>query len=273
MPELDPQDLLKAVKENKDYSALADEFVLSVIRKELPSSKTRKDAVKAIRSKLHQVGNAYYPQKIDYALLLTELEKIPADGSTAEARSYIQRILGLHASTKERLPFHEELMSTILDASGPVDSLQDLACGFNPVSFPLFPQLKLTRISVCEIYEDQIQFLKRFLVHFKINGTAVTRDLTSSIPTDFFHLTLLFKTIPCLEQVDKQIAARLLSEINSEHLAVTFPVTSLSGKSKGMRKNYADRFLALAGTEDWHIQRYDFTGELLFLLSKKARLH
>ncbi|MGZ3612068.1 MAG: 16S rRNA methyltransferase, partial [Ktedonobacteraceae bacterium] len=61
---------------------------------------------------------------------------------------------------------------------------------------------------------------------------------------------------------------RLLESINADHLVVSFPARSLGGKSKGMAANYESRFYKLVEHEPWSIQRLEFPGELVFLVSK-----
>ncbi|HMN14278.1 MAG TPA: hypothetical protein PKD55_18330 [Bellilinea sp.] len=270
MPEIDPQEILAAVKQNRDYAQLSNQLILNIIAAESGNAKSKKDLIKSVRSKLHQVGNAYYPQSIDYAQLISDLESLPPDPDDDDVKANIVKVLGLHASTRERLPFYMEMMETLLDSIGAFTSIQDLACGFNPLAYLQFPQLRAAKISACDIYSDQIAYLNSFFRHFGMNAEACLCDLSSEIPTDHNDVTLLFKTIPCLEQLDKQIGRKLLASLNTEHLVATFPVASLSGKSKGMRENYAAHFRGLIDETMWRVRRFDFPGELAFVLSRRG---
>ena len=81
-------------------------------------------------------------------------------------------------------------------------------------------------------------------------------------------MAFILKAIPCLEQVDKSAGLRLLETINADYLVVSFPAHSLGGKNKGMTANYESRFYKLVTHKPWSIQRFEFPGELVFLVSK-----
>jgi 16S rRNA (guanine(1405)-N(7))-methyltransferase len=72
-----------------------------------------------------------------------------------------------------------------------------------------------------------------------------------------------------LEQVDKQAGLRLLDGLQAENILVTFPAHSLGGRSKGMVQNYSDHFARLVDDKPWQITRFDFPGELAFLIRKE----
>jgi hypothetical protein len=79
-------------------------------------------------------------------------------------------------------------------------------------------------------------------------------------------LVLLLKTLPCLEQLEKSSARRLITSLNSRYLLISYPVASLGGHQKGMNRNYTAQFEEL--TADWQgiIKRFEFETELAFLL-------
>jgi 16S rRNA (guanine(1405)-N(7))-methyltransferase len=122
----------------------------------------------------------------------------------------------------------------------------------------------------CDIYTDQIDFLNRFLAHLGRPGRAELCDLTAELPSQPVQVALLLKTIPCLEQVDKTIAARLLEGIPAQHLLVSFPARSLGGRGKGMVENYEAHFMELVAGFGWTIRRFQFSSELAFLASREG---
>jgi 16S rRNA (guanine(1405)-N(7))-methyltransferase len=74
--------------------------------------------------------------------------------------------------------------------------------------------------------------------------------------------------MPCLEQLDKDIGSHLLEKINAEHILVSFPVRSLGGRKKGMPDFYRQHFYEIVDGKSWIIQEFEFTTELVFLVSK-----
>jgi 16S rRNA (guanine(1405)-N(7))-methyltransferase len=111
-------------------------------------------------------------------------------------------------------------------------------------------------------------FLNAFFDHFKIDGTAQICDLTQKIPACKADLALVLKTIPCLEQIDREAGRRILAGLQTPNILVSFPAKSLGGRSKGMVQNYERHFNQLVAGQNWKITRFEFPGELAFLIQK-----
>ncbi len=262
--------IIAEVQSGPRYRAIHAGLVRRIAAQELAKGRKPKETVKAVRNKLHQIGGAYQETQIDYAKLDGELEALPTQTDDPALHSFCRRAMQQHASTRERLPILEQLFSRALAPLAPVTSLLDLACGLNPLALPWMPLAADAPYFACDIYTDQVDFLNRFLAHVGRPGRAELCDLTAELPSQPVQVALLLKTIPCLEQVDKTIAARLLDGIPAEHLLVSFPVTSLAGRGKGMLENYEAHFMALAAGRSWTIQRFQFASELAFLVSREG---
>lgn len=269
MPQDDALDqLVDQVRSGDKYRFISPEVIRNIGLKELGKRKSLKEAVKATRNKLHQVGSAYQEHSIPYQKWMEELQHLPAELSDRSVQEFILRCLPAHASTRERVPILSRFYSEVLTPIQPVQSILDLACGLNPLTIPwmnLPPGFKYT---AADIYEDLRDFLNFFFQRFHINGEAITCDLTQALPPIESQLTLILKTIPCLEQVDKEAGERILSEVTSPNILVSFPTHSLGGKSKGMVQNYERHFLDVVREYPWKITRYEFPGELAFLVQK-----
>lgn len=113
-----------------------------------------------------------------------------------------------------------------------------------------------------------LDFLNAFFINFSIDGKALLWDVTREIPPITAELTLILKTIPCLEQMDKDAGQRLLSGLTSPNILVSFPVKSLGGRSKGMAQHYEQHFDDLVSGKPWQMTRFEFPGELAFLIQK-----
>lgn len=259
---------VQAVRQSTKYGAIDEGLVQSLVKIELSKGLREKEAIKAVRSKLHQIGSAYQEKPIGYAQLIRQLDALPRDLANPEVRAFCQNTMNLHTSTRERLGFLEAFYRETLAGLGPIHSLLDLACGLNPLALPWVPLTKDARIEACDIYTDMVDFLNHFFAHAGLDGHAFPCDLTRQIPDRPVHLALLLKTIPCLEQVDKTIGKMLLKGIQAEHMLVSFPVHSLGGRGKGMRLNYDQHFQELILGLSWKVARFDFPGELVYRLSR-----
>ncbi len=262
------EELVQQVQQGAKYRNIHASVIANIAESELKKGRSWKDTVKAVRNKLHQIGAAYQPLGIDYDQLFSEMKSLSSDLHSPEAKRFFIQAMSLHASTRERLPILNQFYLETLQSLTHVESLLDLACGLNPLALAWMPVTNDTQISVCDIYTDQIEFLNAFFEHFNINGKAFCCDLTHQIPQEKFQLGLILKTIPCLEQVDKNIGKRIINGLNCNLLLVSFPAQSLSGRNKGMREFYSVHFESLLQNTDWKSSTFTFPNEQVFLLNK-----
>lgn len=262
------EELTQQVQQGAKYRNIHASVIANIAESELKKGRSWKDTVKAVRNKLHQVGAAYQPQGIDYDQLSSEMKSLSSDLQSPEAKRFCIQAMSLHASTRERLPILNQFYLDTLQSFTQIESLLDLACGLNPLALAWMPVSNDTQISVCDIYTDQIDFLNTFFEHFNINGKAYCCDLTHQIPQEKFQVGFILKTIPCLEQVDKNIGKKIINELNCEYLLVSFPAQSLSGRNKGMREFYSIHFESLLHDSAWKSTTFTFPNEQVFLLNK-----
>ncbi len=266
--ETELEQLIKAVRGGVRYAAISPDLVRRLGVQELAKGRSFKEAVKAVRNKLHQVGGAYQETPIPYDRLLSELKTMPHDPCDPALQAFCRRAMLLHASTRERLPIVEHFFSEVLADLGPIQSILDLACGLNPLAQPWMPLAPGAAYYACDIYADLVAFVGEFLAHTNRPGSVEMCDLLQGSPARSVQLALALKTIPCLEQVDKQIGLRLLEGLDAEYVLVSYPSHSLGGRSKGMVRNYAAAFQEMVAGQPWPVQRFDFPGELAFLIHK-----
>lgn len=260
--------LVNQVQSSAKYSSIYPELVEHIAQIELKKGRSWKVTVKAIRNKLHQVGAAYQEQEINYDRLTSELKSYPHDLQASDVKRYLIQTMSLHASTRERLHLLDHFYSDTLSTIQPVLSLLDVACGLNPLSIGWIPLVESAQITVCDIYVDQIEFLNAFFEHFEINGKAFCCDLTQSVPQEKAQVGLVLKTIPCLEQIDKNIGIKVLQGLQCDNLLVSYPAQSLTGKKKGMRNFYSAQFEQILKDTDWKYSIHSFQNEEAFLITK-----
>ena len=260
--------IMAQVISSSKYKHITPDLVRRLSREAITAGLDGKPAVKFVRNKLHQVGGAYFKQKVDYSAAFKELEQLPTAISAAENRDYCRKFMQMHASTAERLPILETFFQTCLAPIAPVTSITDLACGLNPLGIPWMPVTDTVHYYACDIYMDMLGLINAFFNHFNLAGRAAPCDLIANAPVEKTQVAFLLKSIPCLEQMDKSVVIRLLESIPSEHILVSFPVFSLGGRQKSMPSFYKDHFYDLTNGKAWLIQEYRFQTELAFLVSK-----
>jgi 16S rRNA (guanine(1405)-N(7))-methyltransferase len=260
--------LVSEVQGSAKYRDISLDLIKIVAAQELAKRRTLKEAVKATKNKLHQVSGAYLDPRENYVAWQQELSEGQVSGEPERVKQTCKRIMSHHASTRERLSILEQFYSTLLAELPPLQSVLDLACGLNPLACPWFPHVEEITYYACDIYRPMIEFLNAAMEIMHIKGHAEVQDILQSCPSQKVDLALLLKTIPCLEQIDKQASARLLRTINADYMIVSFPAHSLGGRNKGMMTNYEAHFYQLVEGEQWEIRKVEFASELVFVIKK-----
>lgn len=262
------EELIAAVTANPAYAGIAPSLVRRVAVIELAKGRSSRETVKAVRSKLHQVAGAYQEKGMDFQRWRKELLTLPVETSDTAIRMFCREVMQSHASTRERLPILADFYTRIFAALPPIHSVLDLACGLNPLAIPWMPLAPGAAYFAGDIYTALVDFLDEFLDLISMPGDAFLCDLTEDIPQQPVDLALVLKTLPVLEQLDRDLPTRLLDTLNAKSILVSYPAHSLGGRSKGMVANYAARFESLVQGKNWQVQRFDFPGELAFLIRK-----
>ena len=258
------QKLVQAVSSSAKYRQVSPDLIQYIGQRELAIRPSWKAAVKATKNKLHQVGGAYQVTKINYAQALAMLRETA--GSPTEFRESCRQVMSWHVSTRERLPILEYFYSDILQDVGPIHTVMDLACGLNPLAWPWMPFDEQVQYLAYDIYADAMHFIQDLIALLSLNGRSDTRDILQNPPTEPIDLALILKTLPCLEQLHKSAAVTLLDATKANYLIISYPVTSLGGRRKGMVDNYDAHFRSLMAGRPWSAKRYEFSTELAFLV-------
>lgn len=261
------EDVLSAVQSSRKYAQISPSLVEKVATEELLKHKDFKALVKSVRTRLHRLTGAFLNNNIGYAQLLEKYAGIPPeDHDKLDALN--RETMRLHSSTAERLPFVQRFYEDVFSTLPPVHSVLDLACGLNPLAMDYMPLAEGASYMACDVVEPEINFLKKWFKIRDVNGQAFVCDLLCQIPHSEVQLTLILKTLPILDQIDSGFSTRLISELRSQHILISYPTKSLGGYSKGMLKTYTHQFERLTINQTFKIQRFEFSNEIAFLLSR-----
>jgi 16S rRNA (guanine(1405)-N(7))-methyltransferase len=260
--------LVDAVLASPKYKYVQRELVSHIGIQELEKRAGLKQAIKATKKKLHQIGGAYWPHEVNYERWLGQLEEAARPGNDPELLQCCRTIMSHHASTAERLPILAQFYERIFAELPPVQSLLDLACGLNPLAIPWMALPADFEYYAYDIYQDMIDFINRFMAIIKVKGEAALFDLSQGGPTRPADVAFLLKALPCLEQLDKAVSSRLLHDLEAGHIIVSFPAYSLGGKQKGMPAHYEKWFRDITRDQVWSIKRLEFATELVFIVTK-----
>lgn len=261
--------IVQSVLDSPKYRYLHPGLVARIARCEITKRRKFKPALKATRSKLHQIGGAYFTSPISGQDYNTWLNSIRAAGNDRSALEQTCRyIMSHHTSTSERLPLLGDFYPRILNNLPPIRSVIDVACGLNPLAIPWMPLEVGAQYYAYDIYSDMLDFIHQALEFMPVKGIAEARDVVADPPGYTVDLALVLKTLPCLEQLDRGAGEVLLNKLNARYLLVSFPARSLGGRSKGMPQNYRVYFEALLKDKLWRVQLFEFKSEIVFLVEK-----
>ena len=263
----DLNNLVQAICASTKYAQISPSLVESIAAEELEKRADYKSALKAARTRLHQVTGAFLAPDINYAKWADILKSIPPD-NTQELLAFCQRMMRLHNSTAERLPYIDQFFRTCLEEISPIHSILDLACGLNPLALPWMPLAPNCSYFACDVVLPMLAFLNQFFAEVAVQGKAFPCDLSACVPQQKVQLAILLKTLPCLDQLDKSLGPRLLAELNADHILVSYPAKSLGGKEKGMRRTYAQQFARLIEGTPFRVREFNFPNEIVFLISR-----
>lgn len=270
MPRLDKttalEQLLADVSQSSKYRDICPELISNIGAQELEKRRSLKEAVKATKNKLHQIGGAYLDGRDNQANWLVALKQALQTGQPDQVKQACRYIMGYHASTRERLPILDEFYTSILAQLPPIHSILDIACGLNPLALPWMPPSEPLTYYAYDIYQTMMDFLASYFELMQVEGHSQARDVVQACPTQSVDLALVLKVLPCLEQINKHAAYRLLHALNARYIVVSYPIQSLGGKSKGMASYYEEHFKRLVSADNWQIRKLEFSTELVFLI-------
>src|SRR5947209_1231364 len=262
------QALVDAVLASSKYQGICRELITRIGVQELAKRRNMKEALKATKNKLHQVSGAYLDTREQYGRWLNQLRMVAQSGDRDKLLATCRQIMSYHASTRERLPILDQFYTQIFSYLPPIRTVLDVACGLHPLALPWMPLAAEAEYYAYDIYSGMMEFLQAWMATINMQGDTYACDVLQSCPVHKVDLAFILKAIPCLEQIDKMAASRLLQVIHADYLVVSFPIHSLGGKHKGMVKHYEARFHELVEREQWEITRLEFSSELVFVVRK-----
>ncbi len=252
--------ILAALALSRKYADLDEGLLERVVAEERARHPKEKEALKAVKDRLHQIHGAYAG---DGTRAL--LRKAQEAGVAGQERFFLER----HASTRERLPIAEAFFSAVRAFCPAARSVLDLGCGLDPLFLPLLPE-SIQSYTALDISKDAAALLNLYFAEKGLPEGARTADLLVRDPETKADLALLFKLLPLLERQKKGRSRELLRSLRVTYAAVSFPSRSLSGRRKGMEESYAAFLREMLPGTGWSVEEERaFPGELLYLLKRR----
>ncbi len=264
--------LIKEIKNKKELSELDDKFVKEELNrffkqepkilKKLnedynPKSKEYKQVIKEVRAKLRRSYGLFRVEKET-----KNLKKL------VKTKNY-QKILETHSSTKERLPFYDQLYQKIFKITNKPKIILDLGAGINPLSYS-YMNLNNVNYYAYDLSKEEVKILNQFFKEKKINGKAAILDLLNlnkvkKLPKA--DLAFLFKMTDVLDKgKGHKTSEQIIKAIPAKFIIVSFPTLTMSGKKMNHpRRGWIELMSQRLG---YKFELLEFSNELFYIIEK-----
>lgn len=219
-------------------------------------------ALKEVRKKLREIYGVFIQK--NYGKRESLLKKLNEKNS----KEILPKLLSLHQSTKERLPYHKEIYKKIFEITGKQKTILDLACGLNPLSYRWLGYKP--KYIASDISEKDLEFIQSFFSKNKINGKTIKIDLVTEqdkIKNIKSDLCFLFKALDSLETRKRHVSKELIKKINAKWIVVSFSKVSLGG-GKRITKSKRSWIMNFLKKKGFSYKEFEVPNEFFFVAKK-----
>lgn len=258
----------QALVKSRRYTTVSPITVRRLAGKALLAARgDRAEAVKRTKRGLHEIHGAYLPGSApQYDGMLRRITAAVESGDDAAVEEALANAMRVHASTRERLPYLADFHAGIRALAPEFRTVRDVACGLNPLGARHLPD-SVTYLA-SDIDARQVGFLGSVLTLLGVDHRAEVVDLVDNPLAEPADLTLLLKTVPCLERQRAGAGWDLLDSVNSPTVVVTFPTRSLGQRSKGMYQTHSAAMTVHAAERPWSVEEFELPNELVYVIRK-----
>jgi len=268
MTDPDLQPLVVEILNSRKYRHLGipPETVEDLLTHELGRSRSQKEAVKETRKKLHNIVATYLGDP-DFAQAENELEKTIHSQDNMAVKATCANLLSQHASTRERLPILEEFYRQIFVVTGKPDTILDLACGLNPLSFPWMGLPESVFYYAYDLNRPRLALIHKFFTLLGMSPCGDARDILLAPPIEKAQIAFFFKEAHRFEQRQKGCNLAFWQALNVHYLLVSLPTASLSGKHDLLDQQRRLVYGTIA-EQPWKVTEILFDSEIVFCIDK-----
>jgi 16S rRNA (guanine(1405)-N(7))-methyltransferase len=242
------------------------ETVRDLLEKEMAAQRSQKEAVKAVRHKLHNIVAPYLGDPV-YLEARQQVDAAFDRGDPAAVRETLTRVLSAHASTRERLPHLEAFYARIFAHTGQPDAILDLACGLNPLAFPWMGLPTTVRYHAYDIHSPRVALINHYFARPGLQPLAAVQDVIVSPPRVDAPVAFFFKEAHRFEQRQRGVNRPFWQALNVRWLVVSLPAASLSGRHD---KSDQHRRLVYTTIADlpWRVTEEQVGEEMIFIIER-----
>lgn len=254
-----------AVKQSRKYQDTSAETIAALVEDAARRYKSRKDVEKAVRKQLHHIMAPYLGDP-DYAAAKVAMTEAFVQGETA-VRALCRELMAAHVSTAERLPLLDTFFTDIFAVTGPPQTILDVACALDPLSFPWMGLTPPVALIAYDIHEPRIDFLNHYFECQGLPPLARVQDVALQLPQERGDVALFLKEMPRFSK-HYGLGRPLLEALDVEWLVVSFPTISAHG-GRDLTDRYRQFMQELIAGKNWPVTELLFAGEMVFCIHKQ----
>lgn len=268
------QELLWALLETRKYGRVHPGVLGRVARRSLANHSSR-NALKEAKRALHELSGAFLDA--NSCRRAERLVRSMAGAGGEGCQRVCQTVLGLHASSAERLPVMTELYERIwqvaADARGvprsaPVRVL-DLACGLGPFSLPWMGLAPGSSYRGVDADGRVVDLAWPALPYLKVTALCAPPEVAVGDVLEYpeaelgrFDVVVMLKTLPTLERLAPGAGVDLVRRTPAPVMVISTATGSLGARRHLRHDELIEQTLASSGRE---AARFEMAGEAVFV--------
>ena len=253
---------LRSLRKYRDLD-LPEETVRDLLMQELPHYRSERDALKAVRQKLHNIVAPYLGDP-DYTAAEAQLVTAQTAGPEA-VRTACAEIMGAHASTRERVPLLGEFYPRLFSLTGTPRVILDLACGLHPLGLPWMGLPEGAEYHAYDLHRPRVGLINRFLELQGLPQLAEHRDILVDPPQIEADVAFFFKEAHRFEQRQRGCNRAFWQALQVRWLVVSLPAADLTGHHSLADKHRQLVYETIEGLP-WEVTEFQVGNELLFCI-------
>ena len=260
---------LDAILQSRKYRGLdlPEETLRDLYERELQRHPNPKEAVKAVREKLHNIIAPYLGDP-DYEASKTALRQAFAAGDPALEKETCRQLMSQHASTRERIPLLEDFYPRLFAVTGQPRVILDLACGLNPLAFAWMGLPRETRYHAYDLHHPRVELINTYFGLAGLAPLAEHRDILVSPPEVEADAAFFFKEAHRFEQRQRGCNRAFWQALKARWLLVSLPITNLTGQRDLLERQRALVARTIEGL-NWPVTEVLMDTELVFCIEKQ----
>jgi 16S rRNA (guanine(1405)-N(7))-methyltransferase len=247
------------------YRGVHVDTIVDIVQRESSRASSSADLERRARLKLHRVVAGYLLTGRITQLVRSLAE---ADGSDTGQQELCRSVLGAHFSTAERLPDLDEFYPAVFGAVGALRSVADLACALNPFSMPWLRAVTDAQYTGYDLNLGYVELGRAFLADRYPGCSMEHRDVLVHPETVAADVALVLKTYHNIEDRQPGAGQRLVAELGSPVVVVSFPTRTMTGRPAPFSWRLLSGLTGFATERGWRVDRVELPTELVVVVRK-----